>query len=185
MVERAKLESEMAAGRLWRAKEILQGPLRNAGYDPLRFEQYGRVLLHLGDMAESGIYLFLSGARNPEYREAIGSFMGRHAKSINTLRGFFLAAVRSADVSAYPERVLTELDAAGFPLSRLNKASHHAQCAASSWRNKAVGVDAFALFLLLVLGFVIQSFREFGWLVARIAGACPRPRNCPFRLAVQ
>ena len=40
-------ENELRAGRLWRAKEVLQGSLRNGGYDVELFEKLGSVVVVL------------------------------------------------------------------------------------------------------------------------------------------
>ena len=64
-------EKEVAKGNLWRAREILQGSIPNAGYDCDLFESLGNVLLSMGDLPEAGRFLFLAGKRQPEYDEAI------------------------------------------------------------------------------------------------------------------
>ncbi|MDQ3686198.1 MAG: hypothetical protein M3430_11450 [Acidobacteriota bacterium] len=56
-----KAERELAQGNLWRAKEILQGSVSDAGYNIELFEKYGIVLLKMGDLPEAGKFLFLSG----------------------------------------------------------------------------------------------------------------------------
>ena len=171
MLNYSNVDHEVAAGRLWRAKEILQGRLPSAGYDAGLYERYGILLLQLGDMKEAGKYLFLSGSRKPAYEQAIGIFIGRHAKSVNTLYGSFPAAVRAADPSSYPASVLDELQALDFSLDRLQGTRHRARVTESSWQDKALGIGVVALFLLLVLGFVIQSFRGLGWVWDRVSGA--------------
>jgi hypothetical protein len=77
---RTRVSREIAAKRLWRAKEILQGALSTFGYDTDLYEQYGQLLLLMGDDVEAGKYFFLSGVRKPEYREAIALFVNRHAR---------------------------------------------------------------------------------------------------------
>lgn len=170
MLDYSNVDHELAAGRLWRAKEILQGRLPSAGYDTCLYERYGTILLQMGDMKEAGKYLFFSGIRKPAYEQAIGIFIGRHAKSINTLYGSFPAAVRGAAPSSYPACVLDELQALDFSLDRLQGTRHRARVTESGWWDKAFGIGAVALFLLLVLGFVVQSFRGLGWLWERIFG---------------
>jgi hypothetical protein len=64
-----RVNNEVRAGRLWRAKEILQGSICRE-YDLRIFERYGQILLLMRDNLEAGKYLFLSGSRKPEYEPA-------------------------------------------------------------------------------------------------------------------
>ena len=59
-------QAEVAAGRPWRAKEMLQGALASETYvlEPALLEAYGALLDSLGDRFEGGKYLFLSGERS-------------------------------------------------------------------------------------------------------------------------
>src|SRR5437588_10799902 len=69
---------ELDAGRLWRAKEILQGAVGTSGYEPGLYERYGQVLLRMGDNVEAGKYLFLSRVQNAGYEGAITLFVNRY-----------------------------------------------------------------------------------------------------------
>jgi hypothetical protein len=107
---RTRVSREIAAKRLWRAKEILQGALSTFGYDTDLYEQYGQLLLLMGDDVEAGKYFFLSGVRKPEYREAIALFVNRHArKNPAQLYYQFPAAARLGKLDAYPPIVAEEL----------------------------------------------------------------------------
>ncbi len=61
-----RADQAVREGRLWRAKEILQGGMRSAGYDVVFFERLGVLLLRMGDLLEAGKFLFLSGRREPD-----------------------------------------------------------------------------------------------------------------------
>lgn len=65
---------------LWRVKQQLQGRLSSARFKPEVMEEYGRLLLSMGDDLEAGRMLFASGARKPEYSEAIALFLSRHSR---------------------------------------------------------------------------------------------------------
>jgi len=112
LYERA--DAAIAAGKLWRAREILQGNIPLHGYDRHLFERHGQVLLRLGDAMEAGKYLFLSGERRPEYEEAISIFLARHGRrgSRQVIAEFPLVA-RLKHVSEYPEAVRRTLDELG------------------------------------------------------------------------
>lgn len=170
MTDYRKVDEALAAGRVWRAKEILQGRLRSAGYDAALYERYGFVLFQLGDLAEAGKYLFLSGIRKPEYREAIEIYVHRHGKSLRSLRDSFPACVRRAEIASYPESVLADLQTAGFSVRELKRATRkETPTVTSSW-NGFLGIAFGALFCLLLVGFVTQAFRGLAWLLALITG---------------
>lgn len=119
----SEVDREIGSGRLWRAKEILQGRLSGPDFDDALLERYGLVLLLMGDTLEAGRYLFASGVRKPEYAEAIGLFRSRHqAESPGKLLALMPAMVRrrrellerlisEAEFAerGYPEQMLAEL----------------------------------------------------------------------------
>lgn len=74
------VEKDIAEGRLWRAKEVLQGRLAMPHFDIELMRRYGELLLLMGDTIEAGRYLFCSGARESQHAEAIRLFLSRHAR---------------------------------------------------------------------------------------------------------
>jgi hypothetical protein len=112
-IERARFEA--ARGNLWRAKELLQGSLRNFEYNLELYEEYGTVLLRMGDLPAAGKFLFLSGARKPEYEEAISLYLKRHWGSPAQLFSSFPRRARLIVLSTYPEAVERDLQGLGFP----------------------------------------------------------------------
>src|SRR5436853_3485947 len=112
-IERARFEA--ARGNLWRAKELLQGSLRNFDYNLELYEEYGSVLLRMGDLPAAGKFLFLSGARKPDYDEAIGLYLKRHKGSPAQLFSSFPRRARLIVLSTYPNAVERALRALGFP----------------------------------------------------------------------
>ena len=108
-------EREMARGNLWRAREILQGTIPNAGYDCTLFEKLGVVLLKMGDLLEAGRFLFLSGRREPAYEQSISIFLYRYGRRQPLdLFNAFPRQARLASVSEYPETVRQALLRLGF-----------------------------------------------------------------------
>lgn len=102
-------------GKLWRAKEILQGRLGSQAYDPLLYEAYGAVLLEMRDLPQAGKYLFLSGSRRPEYAPAVGLFLDRHGKKGGrALVDALPSRVRALPLDRLPEPVRQELLARGL-----------------------------------------------------------------------
>ena len=108
-------EKEVAKGNLWRAREILQGSIPNAGYDCDLFESLGNVLLTMGDLPEAGRFLFLAGKRQPEYDEAIKIFLRKQGRSWRTLRQSFPRVAKLPRLSDYPDCVSRQLAELGFP----------------------------------------------------------------------
>lgn len=163
-------DREIAAGRLWRAKEILQGRLRSAGYDVVLYERYGVVLYQLGDLVEAGKYLFLSGSRKPEYRESIGIYIHRHGKSLRSLRDTFPTCVRRTGIASYPGNVLADFQAAGFSMTDVKCAIRKEAPSGSLGWDGFFGIAMAALFCLLMVGFVTQAFRGLAWLLRTMTG---------------
>jgi hypothetical protein len=110
-----KAERELAAGNLWRAKEILQGSLPSAGYNVELFEKLGVVLLQMKDSPEAGKFLFLSGVRRPEYEEAIGIFLRKYGKKPYNFLQTLPHAARLPKISDYPETVAAKLRELNLP----------------------------------------------------------------------
>lgn len=109
-------------GKLWRAKEILQGRVASQPFDPRIMEEYGSVLLEMGDDLEAGRYLFLSGARAPEYEAPIALYLSRFASSTAIhLHASFPAEARKVRIEELPASVAEELRARGFKASDINK----------------------------------------------------------------
>lgn len=105
----------MAAGNIWRAKEILQGRLAGAGYDCELFLKYGEVLQQMGDLRLAGKFLFLSGHRKPEYRESIDTFLRSDCKgTFSNFWGKMPKAAHNAAAADIPLQVLNELFELGF-----------------------------------------------------------------------
>lgn len=104
-----RADDEAAAGRLWRAREILEGNLANTGFDPELYEALGRVLMQMGDVPTAGKFLFLSGARDPDYQPAIELYLQRHGGTWQNLLGTFPRQVRRLDFPEFPPSVAAQL----------------------------------------------------------------------------
>ena len=155
---------ELQAGRPWRAKEILQGSLRHAGYDVELFEKLGVVLLTMGDLPEAGRYLFLSASRDAKYDEAIRIFISRHGKDVRGLYQAFPRGARLNSLSDYPEPLRDELEKLGFPQQLRDKLSHTLTNDSDDRFGTLIGFGLLgAVLLLLVLG-VIKIFEIVRWL---------------------
>lgn len=106
----------VAKGELGRAREVLASRLQQTGFAPDVLEQLGWVLLKMGDHAEAGRYLFLSGSQHADYRPAIEAFLGRCRRT--DLRQFvsqWSSSLRKARIRDLPAPVVAELLARGMP----------------------------------------------------------------------
>jgi hypothetical protein len=111
----AKADLEIANGRLWRAKEILHKAVGHSGYKAEVFEKLGEVLLQMGDLAEAGKYLFLSGSMRMEHADAIGLFLKRYEGKPHNIFHPFPKSAKLSKISDYPEAVANELRKLGLP----------------------------------------------------------------------
>jgi tetratricopeptide (TPR) repeat protein len=111
-----KADRALAEGSLWRAREILEGSIPNLGYNLQLYERLGLVLLRMGDMPRAGRFLFLSGARKPEYEEAVALYRNRYAAGgVYQLLATFPHNARLASLSDYPATVASTLRDLGLP----------------------------------------------------------------------
>lgn len=101
---------ELAAGRLWRAKEILRGRLSNSDYDCDLFARYADVLHRMGDEDEAGRYYFLSARRDGIAGDLAHAFLTRRAQwtPLEIWGGMPVAAVKLSD-EGMPAIVRSEL----------------------------------------------------------------------------
>lgn len=165
----ARVEKALSEGKLWKAKEILQGNVGTTKFDPALYEQYGLVLLEMGDLVEAGKYLFLAGKSRPEYVEAVDLYLSRHAKNgWRNLYGTFPAWAKLLDLSEYPESVGHELRRLRYPEGkrrRLNEARVANRPQTLKGRLFKTLAMAFVLFILLCffvgVGVVIKTI--VGW----------------------
>lgn len=68
----------------------------------------------MNDLSEAGKYLFLSGARKPEYEEAIGIFLEKYKNKPHNLFHPFPRSAKLSKVSDYPTSVANKLRELGF-----------------------------------------------------------------------
>ena len=164
------LNQHIIDGTLWRAKEILQSYLATSTYDVALYEEYGQVLLAMGDTMEAGKYLFLSGVREAAYTEAISLYFKRHGhKDIHNILGTFPKSARQAKFNAYPKIVIQELERAGKLPEQVKARIDYKVAPIDSgfgWVPWIFGT----LVLALVLGFIIQGIRGGTWLFQWIVG---------------
>ena len=143
-------DREIAAGNLWKAKEILHRSLKYSGYNVQLFEKLGIVLLQMNDLVEAGKYLFLSGVRKPEYEEAIGIFLKKYEGKPHNLFHPFPRSAKLSKISDYPEAVANKLRELGFTDGLETVHGIHSNTSVGSG-----GKIALVVFLLIVLAIIV------------------------------
>jgi hypothetical protein len=154
-----RVEAEIAVGRAWRAKETLRGALATRA-EPELLERYGRLLDSLGERYEAGKYLFLSGSRTPDCREAIQVFLTRNAARRDAdFVKLFPVAVRRLPFQQLPPPVQEDLKARGVRQDRFSRERPIVPTTRYGWRdwfNMTVGTLITAI-LVLALGLGIAQ----------------------------
>lgn len=169
-----RVDAEIVAGRMWRAKEILQGNIVNADYDCYLFERYAQLLDQLGDKVEAGRFFFLSGKRSPENEEAISLYLRRYTR--NGLTAFiatFPYAARLEQLERYPDAVRQKLEELGVTDDVLEPFKSGPRGAVRDPKRRYAKVGCLAFFLIALACFalgVVQVIRAIGYLCRLIFG---------------
>ena len=158
-----RARAEVEKGRLWRAKEILQGSLSQENYaiEPDFLEAYGVLLNDLGDRFQAGKYLFLSGKRHEAYTEAISLYLDRTRRThVNDLIRQFPARIRRQGLGHLSKIVRTELENRGATSKDLQRRDEiPSPYSSASWGDRyGLWVMGGVLILFLIsaiIGFVI------------------------------
>ena len=152
-----RAEREIANGRLWRAREILENSLGHSGYKAKIYEKLGIVLLEMRDWAQAGKYLFLSGVSKPEYEEAISVFFQKYENKPNNLFRSFPRSAKLTKISEYPQVVADKLRELGLP-EMLEDENGYALIHSDRDENRLLKVGCilvgFVILALIVLGIV-------------------------------
>lgn len=123
MIKDEEIKAYISRGDHWKAKDLVSGRISNALYDTALYENYGTILLAMHDKVEAGKYLFLSGIRKVEYKEAIDLFLDRYSNAnIKQMFHAFPTVVQKTDVNDYPETVIEELHEMGISADLIKSA---------------------------------------------------------------
>jgi hypothetical protein len=71
-------EDEIAAGRLWKAVDRLQGTRAQTPANPRVLELLGRVHADMGNLPSAGLAWFLTDGKDPRREEAFAAMRERH-----------------------------------------------------------------------------------------------------------
>jgi hypothetical protein len=158
----------MAAGRLWPAKEILRGSIASGRVEPDIVEAYGRLLEQIGERADAGLYLFLSGARTAPYEPAISLFQRRMAKrTAADLVAQFPATIRRQPFHAMAPAVQAELRERGVT-PELFGSRKGTVPRRMPGRERAVFAALLAMLAVLAVALAVGLTVSAAWLWARV-----------------
>ena len=155
-----RADAAISEGKLWRAKEILQGQIGSFPYNSALYEKYGVVLLKMGDLIESGKFLFISGARSTEYDEAIEIFLSRHGRTgWRSLIGSLPSQVRNLPLDQFPKPLQGDLQRLEYFEPTAAKSTIHKNI----WLQRlfAFGVAIFVICSFIGLGTILYFAISF------------------------
>jgi hypothetical protein len=150
----ARAHAEVAAGRAWRAKEILAGAMSEPRFviDADFLKAYGALLDALGDRFEAGKYLFLSGSTEHEHAVAIQIYLNRTRKlPVAALISHFPGALRRQGLGHLPEPVRVYLEERGAPISLTRRRQPLVRRVPDESDGVVLGIGCLAVFLVTSL----------------------------------
>ncbi len=156
-------DQAVASGKLWRAKEILQGNIGTQDFHPQLYERYGHLLLQMGDLIEAGKYLFLSGSRDDRYKEAITLFLDKHRRHPEHIFGALPMKAKWTPWRKLPPAVRDDMSQLGISRRRHRRRQ-------AEERGELISRDYFDLrqaFIFVVLAGLIGCFVVGLWTVGR------------------
>ncbi len=159
-----KADGEIAAGRPWRAKEMLAGRLADAHYDTELFRRYAQVLADMRDDDEAGRFFLLAGTRDGEGGMLARAFLARRKKrQVQDLWVTMPAAARRLDAPMLPAGTKALLIEAGIAVAAVDRLARGLMSAAAArppprkprtvrWpQSRGATVFAWVVFVLLCL----------------------------------
>src|SRR6267378_5768805 len=101
-----RIDDDIAAGRLWKARDRLTGHLRVDPANQPTLERLGDVYFRMGDMPQAGRAWFLTTREGPQWQAAEVAFYERYGKNPANV----VAALRvGAAIDRFPAKVQERL----------------------------------------------------------------------------
>jgi hypothetical protein len=149
-----RVHAEIESGRIWRAKEILQGQVASYPYSPELYASLGDVLAQMGDELEAGKYLFLGGRQDPRSQGSISLFLSRYTDP-QVLFATFPSRAKLHRLEEYPTPVAAELRTRGVKPRVTHRHSKALPASSTPWAwlgTAWAGFFGVLLLLSLVIG---------------------------------
>ena len=145
---------------------MLRGTIAQTDFSEELYEEYGKVLLALGDMYEAGKYLFLAGNHIDQYREAIDLYLSRNPnKDYRQLYSSFPRKARLGAIEKYPAQTRVKLEALGFPAKPKDAELRFEPTSLKARIQMLFGVlVVVSLLLVLIIGFLHGLYIVGRWL---------------------
>ena len=96
-----RVRSDLAEGRLWKARDRVTGNFAGRPTDPVLLELAGQVFFQMGDLPRAGAYWFLTDKDGPEVEAALVALKERHG---NGALGLVHALPVGDAIEAFPPR---------------------------------------------------------------------------------
>lgn len=109
-----QIETELAEGRLWRARELLAARIATSDFDPHLFRRYGAVLHAMGDQDEAGRFYMLAGENSGTEGLLADQFLQRRAQALNELWAAMPAAAHRIKLESATEPMAAVLIQTGY-----------------------------------------------------------------------
>jgi len=162
----SRVDAQIQAGQPWSAKELLRGAIGSGRVEAQILERFGQVLESLGDRIEAGKYLFLSGARRPEYTASIGLFLRRHSRSgPKSIVAQFPSTIRRRPLHQLPEGVIGELANLGIDAGMFNRSRMRSTSELGRWERRGIGTVVLAIVVIFVVGTIVGMRATVAWLL--------------------
>lgn len=101
-----RVREDLAAGRLWKARDRVTGMVGGRPADQAVLELAGRVFFEMGDLPRAGAYWFLTERSGPDTEVAVQALYERHGHHpVNVIKAL---PVRN-EIDAYPRPVAERL----------------------------------------------------------------------------
>lgn len=114
MAEYAAIESEIAEGRVWRARELLAARVAKSDFDPDLFRRYAAVLQDMGDQDEAGRFYMLAGERSGTEGLLADQFLKRRDQALSELWAAMPDAARRVTPESAVQPMIALLLQAGY-----------------------------------------------------------------------
>jgi hypothetical protein len=161
----SRVDAQIQAGQLWRAKELLRGAIGSGRVEAPILERYGQLLDSVGDRIEAGKYLFLSGSRRPEYAASIGLFLGRHSRGgPKSLVAQFPNTIRHRPLNQLPAGVIGELANLGIDAGMFTGSRPRVVSKPRRWERRAIGAAVLAILVVFAVGTIVGMRAIVAWL---------------------
>jgi hypothetical protein len=159
----ARARDDLAAGRVWKARDRLAGYLADS-HDEEALDLLGEVLHSMGDLPAAGAAWFATNRHGEDVDRAIEAWRERHAGQLDQMWRSLPRSVRERPGSARVEALRRRAEQLGVPAAVGTHRSGGAAASGGGGTDPAV-VIAVALALVFVVCAVVGAVTLLRWMV--------------------